>query len=98
MSTGANLGDGNQAGHWRDDFLQQNGNVTIGPLIGIMDPTLPPGTFEVVSDSDFRAIELIGYDVQKPVPEPSAGWLVAGGLTTLCLSGRRRTAFTALQS
>ncbi|RYD60434.1 MAG: hypothetical protein EOP84_36990, partial [Verrucomicrobiaceae bacterium] len=69
MSTGANKGDGNQAGHWQDDFLiDDHGNINIGPLIGIMDPTLPSGTAEPVSASDIRAINLIGYDV---VPEPS---------------------------
>ena len=39
MSTGKNLGDGRQASHWQDDFIAQNGNITAGPLIGIMDPT-----------------------------------------------------------
>jgi hypothetical protein len=94
MSTGANQGDGNQAGHWRDDFLNHNGNITIGPLIGIMDPTLPPGTFEMVGEADFRVIELIGYNVEKPVPEPSTAWLIAIGLTLRLQSRPERTTAT----
>ena len=72
MSTGSFDGDGNQASHWKDDFY------TGGPFIGIMDPTLGPGTFEPVSDSDLRAMELIGYDT---VPEPRS----MGTLTLACL-------------
>ncbi len=84
MSTGAMMGDGNQAGHWQDDFLNNGGNITIGSLIGIMDPTLPFGASEQVGPADVRAIDLIGYNV---VPEPSsAAMLLFGG----CLLGVRR--------
>ncbi len=62
MSTGINGGDGEQASHWKDN------NFT-GSLIGIMDPTLPAATVENLTDADFRAIDLIGYDV---TPEPGA--------------------------
>lgn len=86
MSTGVNQGDGRQSGHWRDDFtIDPKGNITIGPLIGIMDPTLPSGTWEAVSESDIRAINLIGYDI---VPEPSTAALL--GVATAVLFGRSR--------
>ena len=83
MSTGANLGDGNQASHWKDDHLVIGDTVFLGPLIGIMDPTLPFGTTYEISAADLRAMELIGYDT----PEPGAGvLLVWAGL----VMGRRR--------
>ena len=84
LSTGVNNGDGNQASHWKDDFLFDpvTNTRTIGPTIGIMDPTLGPGTIESISYADLRVMELIGYDT---VPEP-------GGLVILIaamLLGRR---------
>jgi hypothetical protein len=87
MSTGAFMGDGNQASHWQDDFLIVDDTLFINPLIGIMDPSLAFGTTEEISDADLRAMELIGYDV---VPEPAAASLIViGALVTL---GRRRRA------
>jgi hypothetical protein len=56
MSTGVNNGDGRQASHWKDDSLT-------GTLIGVMDPTLPNATVEVVVQPDVRALDRIGYDV-----------------------------------
>jgi hypothetical protein len=72
--------DGRQASHWKDDALT-------GSLIGIMDPTLSYGATEWVLDSDLRALDLIGYDVQA-VPEPAAASIVA--IVGVVLSGRRR--------
>ncbi len=86
MSTGAVNGDGHQAAHWQDDFLLQGGNLTVGPLIGIMDPTLPAGTSEYVGTADVRAINLIGYDV---VPEPATSFLALVGAGLLA-SRRKR--------
>jgi hypothetical protein len=69
--------DGQQASHWKDD-------VQSGVFVGIMDPTLAFGTIETPTDADYRAFDLIGYDV---VPEPSALAGFVGGL--LLFAGRR---------
>lgn len=82
MSTGANLGDGNQAGHWKDD-------EQTGTLIGIMDPTLDYGTIETVQESDLRVMELLGYDIIA-VPEPSVGHLLLLGVGWRLAFLRRR--------
>lgn len=79
--------DGRQASHWKDD--QQTGLP--GPLIGLMDPSLAPGGgvfpfVEVVMPSDFRAMDLIGYDV---VPEPSVAMLLMAGIILAGLSRHR---------
>jgi len=57
MSTGANAGDGRQPSHWKDNDLT-------GTLIGIMDPTIPPGTHEELSPNDLRLFGLIGWDLE----------------------------------
>jgi hypothetical protein len=86
MSTGANSGDTNQASHWKDDFLVVGDTIFIGPLIGLMDPTLPFGVTEEVSATDLRAMELIGYDT----PEPGAtGLLMVTALASLAARRRR---------
>jgi hypothetical protein len=95
MSTGVNEGDGQQASHWQDDFRQDsNGDIVVGPLIGIMDPTLSSGTFETISDADFRAMDLIGYDVQA-VPEPSTSALVFVSGGVLLIAARRQRSKTS---
>jgi hypothetical protein len=48
--------DGRQASHWKADELT-------GVFIGLMDPTLASGVAYGPADSDFRALDLIGYDV-----------------------------------
>jgi hypothetical protein len=81
MSTGVSTGDGRQASHWKDDSL-------FGSLIGIMDPTLPNAVIEMVSGSDLRALDLIGYEI---VPEPSSV-LLALMCSTALVRIRRRIA------
>ncbi len=65
-STGVDYGDGFQASHWRDDAG-----------IGLMDPTAaPPGSLMVVSDFDLQALDVIGWNLVVPVPEPSTITLI----------------------
>lgn len=78
MSTGVNLGDGNGASHWKDDFFT-------GTNIGAMDPTLPAGTVYQVTSADLLAVQLIGYDV---TPEPGCAVLFC--IVGLGLLKRRR--------
>lgn len=61
MSTGTTSArfpgtDGNQAGHWKD-------NGYTGVLIGIMDPTSVSGQVLSITEADWRALSLIGWDV-----------------------------------
>ena len=51
-------GDGNQASHWKDDFLT-------GQYIGIMDPTLSFGAHAVVTYPDLLVLDAIGYTVNQ---------------------------------
>jgi hypothetical protein len=61
--------DGRQASHFKDDAITSN-------FIGMMDPTLNFGTVQQLTDADFRAMDLIGYEVAA-VPEPSTIALIA---------------------
>lgn len=78
MSTGVSLGDGGQASHWKADDITGN-------YIGIMDPTLALGQLESATEADYRAFDLIGYDV---VPEPAM--LGTLGLAAMIIGRRRR--------
>ncbi|OIO20277.1 MAG: hypothetical protein AUJ54_05775, partial [Ignavibacteria bacterium CG1_02_37_35] len=55
-------GDGQQACHWRDDQLRPP-SLGATRWIGIMDPTLSPGTRLQIKDQDLRMLEVIGYGV-----------------------------------
>lgn len=59
FSTGFVFGDGQQASHWEDNLG-----------IGLMDPTLAPGTLGVLTARDFQAMDVIGWDVPVPPPPP----------------------------
>jgi len=74
-------GDGRQASHWKDN------NLT-GTLIGMMDPTLNNGEVWQITDSDIRALDLIGYDIV--VPEPTTLILLATGALAVMRRRRRR--------
>lgn len=85
FSTGAFLGDGFQASHWKDNDLG-------GQLIGLMDPSLAPGQIFDISAADIRALDLIGWDYEPAVGEPPSAVLLAcalifGWLWSIAYSG-----------
>ena len=79
MSTGVAGGDGRQGSHWKD-------TLTIEDFIGLMEPTLDYGTDYGPSEADFRALDVIGWEV---VPEPGSAVLALIGGLTLCVRRRR---------
>jgi hypothetical protein len=81
LSEGFFSGDGRQASHWKDN------NIT-GTLIGMMDPTLANGQLFAITDSDIRALDLIGYDIA--VPEPTTLILFAAGAMAVIRRRRRK--------
>lgn len=81
MSTGFWTGDGRQASHWKDNDLT-------GTLIGNLDPTLAYATIVPITEADWRAMDLIGYEI-LPIPEPTSLLLLAGGLAVLRCRRRR---------
>lgn len=83
MSTGvtaANGGDGRQASHWKDNLG-----------IGIMDPTAnPAGQINVLSGTDLRAFDIMGWNLSA-VPEPSSlGMLLIAGVGGIGYRRRRK--------
>ena len=83
LATGAFVGDGDQASHWKDD----NGNPLLH--IGIMDPTLAPGQSFDITSADLRALDVIGYDIAS-VPLPGGALLMLSALGLLGLVGGKR--------
>lgn len=81
FSTGRNLGDGNQASHWKAD-------EQTGTNIGIMDPTLAFGQIEHITSADVRAFDVIGYDL-APTPEPASMAALAIGAAALIRRRRK---------
>lgn len=65
FANGVIYGDGNQASHWKD-FLG----------IGILDPTAFQGELMVLTDTDLRAFDVLGYTL---VPEPACGTILLLG-------------------
>ena len=82
FSEGYFSGDGRQASHWKDN------NLT-GTLIGMMDPSLDFEQTFTITDSDLRALDLIGYDIV--VPEPAALIAMTAGLPLLLRRKRLRS-------
>ena len=64
MSQGVDFGDGQQASHFKDNLG-----------LGLMDPTASAGQLLAFNDNDYRAMDLIGYDLT--VPEPATAGLLA---------------------
>ena len=59
MSTGVNLGDGQQASHFKDNLN-----------IGIMDPTASYGEQLNISNNDLMVMDALGWSLTS-IPEPS---------------------------
>jgi hypothetical protein len=85
-------GDGNQASHWRDFFID-NPNY-----IGLMDPIQRPGERQIkegkyLQDADIRAFDLMGYEIDLNSvtpgvqaitnPSPVSGATVPAGALTV---------------
>ena len=86
FSTGRNFGDGQQAGHWKDNLG-----------LGIMDPTTAFGELLAISANDIQAFDVIGWNVasvSNNAPEPSALALFGLSLAGLAFSRRRRAVST----
>lgn len=83
MSTGFVQGDKRQASHWKDNELSPS------ILFGVMDPTLRQEQVVFVDPDDFRALDLIGYDI-TPVPEPATWVGMSLLLGIVCRDAARR--------
>ncbi|HYW78996.1 MAG TPA: PEP-CTERM sorting domain-containing protein, partial [Thermoguttaceae bacterium] len=68
--------------HWRD------GSIHEGMMVAMMDPTIAFGQKFAVTDSDLRALDLIGYEIAV-IPEPSTFLLAVLGLGLLAWRWRR---------
>src|SRR5262249_11445323 len=73
FATGTDNGDGQQAGHWKDQMG-----------LGLMDPSASRGELLRITPLDLLSYDVIGWD---PVPEPSTCALLALG--TLVAFGYR---------
>jgi len=81
FATGRNFGDGQQAGHWKDNLG-----------IGLMDPTGAQGESRVIGSRDLEAFDVIGWNA---VPEPTGSTLLGGGFAGLVGLAMRRRAVKA---
>ncbi len=79
FSTGVTFGDGRQASHWKD-----------GLHIGLMDPTAGRGELLAISDNDRLALDVSGWDLLNPVPEPSQVLLICAGLPILAAARNKK--------
>jgi hypothetical protein len=75
FSNGRNIGDGQQASHWKDNRG-----------IGILDPTAARGELLAISKMDLMMFDAIGWDV----PEPASIALFSLGAFALAGSRRRK--------
>jgi PEP-CTERM motif len=70
LSTGAFVGDGEQASHFKDavGFVDDSGLCVIGERqIGILDPTASPCEVLTVTSNDLAAFDAIGYNLDIDV-------------------------------
>jgi len=77
FSDGITFGDGAGAGHWKDNLGA-----------GIMDPSAGLGELLKISQNDLRAMDVIGYDLNTMLPEPSS--LTAAAGFAIMMTNRRR--------
>lgn len=67
LATGAFVGDGNQASHFKDasgEFIDDSGLCLIEERqIGILDPTAPSCGLAIVTSNDLAAFDAIGYNL-----------------------------------
>ncbi len=87
LATGAFVGDGDQASHWKDD----NNN----PLqhIGLMDPTLAFGQQFDITQADLRALDVIGYEIASIPLSPAMLYLLLPVMFLLRMSPVRNGCF-----
>lgn len=90
FSNGTTLGDGSQAGHWKE-------NTNANDLIGILDPASDLGELKFISQNDLRALDVIGWDrsaasYATEVPEPSTwiGTIICAAFGTKLVIKRRQ--------
>ena len=91
FATGVNFGDGQQASHWKDNRG-----------IGIMDPTFAPGELGVISQTDIRAFDVIGWsraDAAVAVPEPAnfIGTFIFAAFGAKMVLKRRKELFKSVE-
>jgi len=72
-------GDGQQAGHWKDDALRPP-SLGESRFMGIMDPTANSGTRDIILPNDLRMLEVIGWNVDYS-PEYASVMLISEGDT-----------------
>ena len=80
MSTGAFLGDGQQASHFKDNLG-----------LGLLDPTASFGEQINISANDLLVMDAIGWNLVA-VPEPSTYGMALGGAALALAALRRRKA------
>lgn len=91
FATGVNFGDGQQASHWKDNRA-----------IGIMDPTFARGELGVISQTDIRAFDVIGWsraDAAVAVPEPAnfIGTFIFAAFGAKMVLKRRKELFKSVE-
>ena len=56
----------------------------------VQDAFGDPGVDINLGVNELTALDVVGYDLVDPVPEPSAFWLLSGGVIVVAIARRRR--------